>query len=155
VKVWIAWGEGRNDEAIAFMRYAADEEDALGKHPVSPGAILPVRELLGDLYLELDRPADALAAYEQSLTLNPERYRAMGRAAAERLGLASPEGIWQNGYDDKFREHVARMRPGDRIAIKASFVQKHRLPFDVLKLADGRYVVERFETGELILDAQI
>lgn len=40
------------------------------------------------------------------------------------------EGIWQNGYDDKFSDHVARMRPGDRIAIKASFVQKHNLPFD-------------------------
>jgi 5-methylcytosine-specific restriction protein B len=40
------------------------------------------------------------------------------------------EGIWQNGYDDKFGEHVQRMKPGDRIAIKASFVQKYGLPFD-------------------------
>jgi tetratricopeptide (TPR) repeat protein len=90
VKGWIAWGEGRSDEAIAFLRYAADEEEALGKHPVSPGAILPVRELLGDLYLELNRPGDALAAYEQSLTLNPERYRAIAGAAraAERAAKA-------------------------------------------------------------------
>lgn len=40
------------------------------------------------------------------------------------------EGIWQNGYDEKFSEHVKRMRPGDRIAIKASFVKKNNLPFD-------------------------
>jgi 5-methylcytosine-specific restriction protein B len=40
------------------------------------------------------------------------------------------EGIWQNGYDDKFSEHVARMQPGDRIAIKASFVKKYGLPFE-------------------------
>lgn len=40
------------------------------------------------------------------------------------------EGIWQNGYDDKFSEHVARMKPGDRIAIKASFVKKYGLPFE-------------------------
>lgn len=40
------------------------------------------------------------------------------------------EGIWQNGYDEKFGEHVQRMKPGDRIAIKASFVQKYGLPFD-------------------------
>ncbi|MCP5299077.1 MAG: AAA family ATPase [Chromatiaceae bacterium] len=40
------------------------------------------------------------------------------------------KGIWQNGYDNKFGEHVQRMRPGDRIAIKASFVKKHNLPFD-------------------------
>jgi 5-methylcytosine-specific restriction protein B len=41
------------------------------------------------------------------------------------------EGLWVNGYDDQFSDQVARMKPGDRIAIKASFVQKHRLPFDV------------------------
>ncbi|MCB2080428.1 MAG: AAA family ATPase, partial [Novosphingobium sp.] len=40
------------------------------------------------------------------------------------------EGIWQNGYDEKFGEHVQRMKPGDRIAIKSSFVQKYSLPFD-------------------------
>src|SRR5665213_118079 len=41
------------------------------------------------------------------------------------------EGIWENGYEDQFSDVVRRMKPGDRIAIKASFVQKHRLPFDV------------------------
>jgi tetratricopeptide (TPR) repeat protein len=108
VKGWLAWGAGRNDEAIALLRYAADEEDALGKHPVSPGAILPVRELLGDLYMQLDRPADALAAFEQSLKLNPERYRAIAGAAraAERAGKA-----------DLARDYYAKLlqlsKPGD------------------------------------------
>ena len=41
------------------------------------------------------------------------------------------EGIWENGYEDQFSELVRRMKPGDRIAIKASFVQKQGLPFDV------------------------
>jgi 5-methylcytosine-specific restriction enzyme B len=41
------------------------------------------------------------------------------------------EGIWENGYEDQFSELVRRMKPGDRIAIKASFVQKRGLPFDV------------------------
>ncbi|MHC9237383.1 AAA family ATPase [Pseudooceanicola sp. 502str34] len=40
------------------------------------------------------------------------------------------EGIWQNGYDLKFSDHVGRMKPGDRIAIKASFVKKYGLPFE-------------------------
>ena len=40
------------------------------------------------------------------------------------------KGIWQNGYHDKFAEHVARMQPGDRVAIKASFVKKYGLPFE-------------------------
>ena len=108
VKGWIAWGEGRNDEAIALLRYAADEEDALGKHPVSPGAIVPVRELLGDLYLELNRPGDALATYEQSLTLNPERYRAIAGAAR------AAEGAGKAGTA---REYYAKLlelaKPGD------------------------------------------
>jgi tetratricopeptide (TPR) repeat protein len=108
VKGWLAWGEGRNDEAIALLRYAADEEDALGKHPVSPGAILPVRELLGDLYLELDRPADALAAFEQSLKLNPERYRAIAGAAraAERAGKAG-------AAHDYYAKLLQLAKPGD------------------------------------------
>lgn len=41
------------------------------------------------------------------------------------------EGVWINGYDDQLTDLVARMKPGDRIAIKASFVQKHQLPFQV------------------------
>jgi len=85
---WIAWAEDRHEEALALLCYAADEEDALGKHPVSPGAIVPIRELPGDLYLEADRPAEALAAFERSLPLNPGRYRATAGAAraAERAG---------------------------------------------------------------------
>lgn len=91
---WIAFLEGRADEAIALLRYAADEEDALGKHPVSPGAIQPIRELLGELYLALDRPQDALAAFERSLELNPRRFRAIAGAAraAELAGKTEAAG---------------------------------------------------------------
>ncbi len=46
------------------------------------------------------------------------------------------EGIWQNGYDQANADRVRKMKPGDRIAIKASFVQKNNLPFDV----DGKKV---------------
>jgi 5-methylcytosine-specific restriction protein B len=41
------------------------------------------------------------------------------------------QGIWENGYEDKFLDLVRRIRPGDQIAIKASFVKKDRVPFDV------------------------
>lgn len=40
------------------------------------------------------------------------------------------EGIWQNGYQDKYLEVVKSIQPGDRVAIKASYVRKHNLPFD-------------------------
>jgi tetratricopeptide (TPR) repeat protein len=91
VQGWIAKMEKRDDEAIALLRYAADEEDALGKHPVSPGSILPVRELLGSLYLALGRPGEALAAFEQSLQLNPERYRGGAGAARAAEAAGKPE----------------------------------------------------------------
>ncbi len=40
------------------------------------------------------------------------------------------EGVWQNGYDEKFSNHVKQMKAGDRIAIKASFTRKHDVPFE-------------------------
>ena len=40
------------------------------------------------------------------------------------------EGIWENGHDTKYAEHVQRMKPGDRIAIKAAFTRKYNLPFE-------------------------
>ncbi len=61
---WLVLAEGRNDEALNIARAAADLEERTGKHPVTPGPPLPARELLGDMLLELNRPAEALAAYE-------------------------------------------------------------------------------------------
>jgi tetratricopeptide (TPR) repeat protein len=85
---WIAQAEGRGDEAIAALRAAADAEDALGKHPVTPGALVPAREQLGDLLLALDKPGQALEAYEAALKIYPLRFRGLHGAglAAEKAG---------------------------------------------------------------------
>src|SRR5215472_5027544 len=48
--------QGKRDEALTLMRYAADLEDASDKHPVTPGSIVPARELLGDMLLEANQP---------------------------------------------------------------------------------------------------
>ena len=40
------------------------------------------------------------------------------------------DGIWENGYDDRYLDQVKSMRPGQRIAIKSTYTQKHNLPFD-------------------------
>src|ERR1035441_4781048 len=45
----IALAEGKKDEGLRFLRAAADHEDAVDKHPVTPGALLPVREMLADV----------------------------------------------------------------------------------------------------------
>jgi len=83
---WLALAEGRKEEAIAIMRAAADLDDSTEKHPVTPGAILPAREQLGELLLELGRPQEALAEFEASLKRAPRRLSGLyGAARAARL----------------------------------------------------------------------
>ena len=72
-EAWAAYAEGRKEEALAVMRRAADLDDATEKHPVTPGAILPAREQLGELLVELGKPDEALIAYESSLQRAPRR----------------------------------------------------------------------------------
>jgi tetratricopeptide (TPR) repeat protein len=74
---WIARAEKRDGEALTLMRSAADLEDSTDKAPVTPGAVLPARELLADLLAELGRPAEAAAAYEASLETAPSRLYAL------------------------------------------------------------------------------
>jgi tetratricopeptide (TPR) repeat protein len=81
VLAWIAFAEGRRDEALDAMRAAATREDATEKNAVTPGPLAPARELLGELLLELGRPADALEAFETALTHEPNRFRSLDGAA--------------------------------------------------------------------------
>ncbi|MCD6044752.1 MAG: hypothetical protein K0R40_4355 [Burkholderiales bacterium] len=61
---WMALAQGRKDDALKFMRAAADLEDRNEKHIVTPGRMVPARELLGEMLLELGQPALALAEFE-------------------------------------------------------------------------------------------
>ena len=83
---WIALGEGKTDEAVKFMRAAADLEDKNEKHIVTPGRLVPARELLGDMLLEAKQPALALVEFEASQQREPNRYRNyVGAARAAEL----------------------------------------------------------------------
>jgi hypothetical protein len=95
---WVAFAEGRKEDAVKLLTAAADKEDAVGKHPVTPGAVLPAREQLGDLLLELGKPREALAAYEASLANAPKRFNGLAGAAraAELAGEpARARGFYQ------------------------------------------------------------
>jgi tetratricopeptide (TPR) repeat protein len=70
---WLARAEGNTEQALVALREAADLQDRVGKHPVTPGEILPARELLGDLLLELGRAPEALAEYQATLVVAPNR----------------------------------------------------------------------------------
>ena len=108
---WVARAEGKNEEALTLMRSAADLEDANEKHPVTPGPILPARELLGDLLLELNQPAKALHEYQTSLQVAPNRFNALYGAA--RSAELSGEKEMARSYYAKLVE-VSKQADGDR-----------------------------------------
>ncbi|PYL62898.1 MAG: hypothetical protein DMF25_11385 [Verrucomicrobia bacterium] len=78
---WVAYGDGMKEDAVDLLRRAADAEDILGKHPVSPGALVPAREQLGDLLLKLKRPKEAQREFEAALKIYPGRFRGLYGAA--------------------------------------------------------------------------
>jgi tetratricopeptide (TPR) repeat protein len=80
VKAWKLYSQNAINESLELMTAAAELEDATSKNPVTPGALLPAREMLGDLYLEVDLPKDALIQYEFSLKNNPNRFNTLFNA---------------------------------------------------------------------------
>lgn len=80
-EAWAAHGSGDPAAAIRLAAEAATLEETVEKHPVTPGPLLPARELEGDLLMELGRPSEALRAYESTLAREPNRARALHGAA--------------------------------------------------------------------------
>ena len=85
---WVLYAEGKRDDALKAMSDAADAEDKTEKHPVTPGAPKPARELYGVMLLESGNAKDALVAFEATLKKEPNRLGAyVGAAkAAEKSG---------------------------------------------------------------------
>jgi tetratricopeptide (TPR) repeat protein len=81
LSAWQAHVQGNDDLALEQMQAAAELEVATPKHPVTPAPTLPADELLGDLLMESGKPEQALAAYERSLELHPNRLNSMLGAA--------------------------------------------------------------------------
>jgi len=87
-QAWIELAKGNKEEALVLMKEAADMEDNTTKHPKTPGEVLPARELLGDLLLAIDKPAQALEAYKLELKDKPNRFNGIYGAAiaAQKIG---------------------------------------------------------------------
>jgi Tfp pilus assembly protein PilF len=109
---WLAYVEGKHDESLRLMRAAADLDDATAKHPVTPGAILPAREQLGELLLELKQPAEALQEFETSLLSAPNRFNGL-YGAARAAKLASDQKKAQTYYAKlvELCRHADSVRP--------------------------------------------
>jgi len=83
---WIALAENNSTQAISLMENAADREDRTEKHIAMENRLSPMRELLGELLLAADKPAEALREFERSLKVVPNRFRSLagaGQAAAQ------------------------------------------------------------------------
>ena len=95
-EAWIQLQEGQAPEALNLMMQAANLEDSTGKHPVTPSEVLPARELLGDMLMRLNKPKQALVAYEASLLKHPNRFNGLYGAgqAAEKSGDAAKAELY-------------------------------------------------------------
>jgi tetratricopeptide (TPR) repeat protein len=105
VKAWIAYAENRYDKAVQLMRAAAELEEASDKHPVTPGNIVPSRELLGEMLIALNQPAQALTEFERSLRRDPNRFR--GIYGAARAAEASGNRKVAEDYYEKLQTLTA------------------------------------------------
>ena len=105
VESWIAWREHDVARALRLASAAADREDAVDKHPVTPGEVLPARELYADMLLEMKRYKDSLEQYEIVLRGSPNRLNALLGAAnaASGVGDASLENRYRVAVQSQTR----------------------------------------------------
>ena len=76
-QAWLAFAQGKNDEAVRLLRAVADKQDKVGKGETET----PAREMLADMLLEMNRPQDALVEYEVALKTDPNRFNGLYGAA--------------------------------------------------------------------------
>jgi len=92
VHAWLAFAEKKNDLALQQMREVADTQDKVGKAEVD----IPAREMLADMLLELNQPQNALAEYERSMKIDPNRFN--GLAGAARSATLARQTLKANTY---------------------------------------------------------
>jgi tetratricopeptide (TPR) repeat protein len=102
VEAWVAFGAGDSDAALDLVSSAAAIEERIDKHPVTPGPILPAREMEAEMLLLLDRPEDALRTFDAAARLDPNRARnRFGAAqAAEAAGRTAEARSRYEAYLD-------------------------------------------------------
>ena len=121
---WLRFAQGNTPQALKMMRAAAEMEAATHKHPVTPGEVLPARELFGDLLLELEQPKAALIQYELSLKRSPGRLNSLYGAgrAAELAGDTQKAG----SYYQQLMELAADAAPGrERLTHAQTYLERH------------------------------
>jgi tetratricopeptide (TPR) repeat protein len=95
-EAWILFDAGDKNKALQLMNLAADMEDSTEKNPVTPGEVIPARELLADMLLQMQQNENALLAYEAVLKKCPNRFNSLFGAgtAAEKTSDAKKAGLY-------------------------------------------------------------
>jgi tetratricopeptide (TPR) repeat protein len=97
-EAWILLIEGEKDKGLRFMNAAADMEDATEKSPVTPGEVIPARELLGDMLVQLSYYNKALEAYKKDLEEHPNRFNGLygaGMSAVKSGNIEAAQSYYQ------------------------------------------------------------
>ena len=105
---WSKFAAGDTAGALQQIQAAADLEDVTEKHPITPGELLPARELYADMLFAARRYADARAAYEATLAREPKRARSL-YGSARSAELAGDRA----GARPRYLEYLAQMQSGD------------------------------------------
>jgi len=121
VAAWTALAQGKRDDALSLMRSAADAEDKTEKHIVTPGRIVPARELLGDMLLELKRPGEALKEFEASQVREPERFR--GYYGAAQAAAQSGDQAKAKRYFTKLVDMAGQGTPRPEVVQAGAFLR--------------------------------
>ncbi|MBV1924695.1 MAG: hypothetical protein KUG68_11780 [Flavobacteriaceae bacterium] len=97
-QAWLSFRQNDTKNGLALMKEAVEIEKKTSKHPVTPGDVLPAIELLGDMLLELNKPNEALAAYEENLIDRPNRFNGIYGAAiaAQQSGNLEKAALYFN-----------------------------------------------------------
>jgi tetratricopeptide (TPR) repeat protein len=130
IEAWIAQHSGDNNRAATLMTTAADLEESMDKYAVTPGPIIPAREMLGQLLQVQNRPDDALLAFESVLKIAPKRFNALygAASAAESAGKAS---VASQYFEELLAVSVSDERPEvgtarKKVAVKAQNTEPGR-----------------------------
>lgn len=105
VAAWIAEKQGKAADALTGMRAAAELEESMDKHAVTPGAVTPAREMLAQLQMMGNHPREARSEYEAVLQVTPNRFNALYGAA--RASEASGDAASARKYFQKLTEIAA------------------------------------------------
>jgi NADH dehydrogenase/NADH:ubiquinone oxidoreductase subunit G len=126
VAAWIAEKSGKIADALSSMRSAAELEESMDKHAVTPGAVTPAREMLAELLLAEKHPKESLAEYQAVLTMAPNRFNAL--CGASQAADAAGDSAAANRYLRKLTEIAVGEERPELAAARKKIAMASELP---------------------------